>query len=219
MHARVDRIHNSILIQTQTRLLRPLRLNRLQFRAHLPLLLRRHHQIIQRLQIRVRRPQDKSMISTIDRRSNQRRRLTIRSRDSQQIHAHDIRLRADRDEPVDVLADRHEDFAGHVPAFLGAGGLVLDVDAGGALFDEELGEFHDGCETAVAGVGVGDEGTHVIDIRNIGSLLFRRSQAFFALFAVVEELRHEEMLDFVWDSVHGVVGEIGRRLVGTARSG
>jgi hypothetical protein len=70
---------------------------------------------------------------------------------------HNIGLRADGHQAVDVLRNGHQHLAGHVAALLGAGRLVLDVDAGGALLDEELGQLHDGRQAAVASVGIGDD--------------------------------------------------------------
>ena len=106
-----------------------------------------------------------------------------------------------------MLADGDEDLAGHVAALLGAGGLVLDVDAGGALLDEELGELHDGGEPAVARVGVGDDGPQVVDVGEGAALGPRRAEALLALLAVVEELRHEQVADFVGDGgLHPPVG-------------
>ena len=99
-----------------------------------------------------------------------------------------------------MLLDGDEDLAGHVAALLGAGGLVLDVDAGGALLDEELGELHDGGEAAVAGVGVGDDGAEVVDVGHGGAGLLRGGrEALLALLAVVEELGHEEVAYLVGD--------------------
>lgn len=113
---------------------------------------------------------------------------------------HNVGLGADGDEAANVLADGDEDLAGHVAALLGAGGLVLDVDAGGALLDEELGELHDGGEAAVARVGVGDDGPQVVNVGDGAALGLGRREALLALLAVVEELRHEEVADLVGDS-------------------
>jgi hypothetical protein len=104
-----------------------------------------------------------------------------------------------------VLADRHQHLAGHVAALFGAGRLVLNVDAGGALFDKELGQLHDGRQPAVARVGVGHERAQVVDVGQRGALRGRRREALLPLLAVVEELRHEEVADLVGD--RGLGGE------------
>lgn len=98
-------------------------------------------------------------------------------------------------------------------ALLGAGRLVLDVDAGGALFDKELGELHDGRQAAVARVGVGDDGPQVIDGVG-GAAGQRRGEALLALLAVVEELGHEEVADLVGDRGLGKGGKGGARKSG-----
>lgn len=77
---------------------------------------------------------------------------------TQTKRTHHVGLGPDGHQAADVLADGHQHLARHVAALLGAGRLVLDVDAGGALFDKELGELHDGRQPAVARVGVGDDG-------------------------------------------------------------
>lgn len=106
------------------------------------------------------------------------------------MYTHDVGLSADRNKTVYVLTDWHEDFAGHVSAFLGAGGLILDVDAGSTLLDEELGELHYCRETAMAGICVGDDGPQVVHVGDLSSLRPRRCEALFPLLAVVEELCH-----------------------------
>jgi len=98
-----------------------------------------------------------------------------------------------------VLLDGDEHLAGHVAALLGARGLVLNVDAGGALLDEELGELHDSGETAVASVGIGNDGAEVVDIGQLSALLLGDRHALLALLAVVEELSHEKVADLVGD--------------------
>jgi hypothetical protein len=130
-----------------------------------------------------------------------------------------------------VLRDGHQHLAGHVAALLGAGRLVLDVDAGGALLDEELGQLHDGSQAAVASVGIGDDGAQVVDVGELRALGLGRRQTLLALLAVVEELGHEQVADLVGDGglvlldatacsnvalrTHvGVVGKIRARLVG-----
>lgn len=103
-------------------------------------------------------------------------------------------------------------------ALLRARHLILNVDTGSALLDEHLGELHDGGETSVTGVGVGDDRTKVVDVGRLGAFLRRETRTLLTLLAVVEELSHEEMLDLVGDGVGGVVGEVGSRFV-ARRSG
>ena len=52
----------------------------------------------------------------------------------------------------------------------------------------------------MSGIGICDDGTEVIDVGEFGTVSSGGcGNSFFALFAVVEELSLEEVLDFVWD--------------------
>lgn len=104
------------------------------------------------------------MIAGVDRGRDQRGGFGVGAGDGEEVRAHYVSLGADGDEAVDVLRDGHEDLAGHVAALLRAGGLVLNVDPRRSLLDEELGELHYGGEAAMARIGVGDDGTEVVDV-------------------------------------------------------
>jgi hypothetical protein len=113
---------------------------------------------------------------------------------------HDISLGTDGNQAVDVLADGHKNLSGHVAALLGARSLVLNVNTSGALFDEQLCELHDGSQTSVTGISVGDNGSEEISVGNLRPLFPGCGEALLALLPVVEELCHKEMLDLVRDS-------------------
>lgn len=113
---------------------------------------------------------------------------------------HNIRLRPDRDETVDVLADGHKHLARHVAALLGSRSLILNVDASSALLDEQLCELHHGCQATVACIGVCYNRAQVVDVQAAGALCLGRRQALLALLAIVEKLRHEEVSNLVGDS-------------------
>jgi len=104
-----------------------------------------------------------------------------------------------------VLLDGDKNLAGHMSALLGSWSLVLDVDTCSTLLNEELGELHGGCETAMASVSVGNDGSQVINDGSRGEFCVRETSASFALFPVVEELSSEQVLDFIWDGVIGVI--------------
>ncbi|KUI62650.1 hypothetical protein VP1G_11414 [Cytospora mali] len=112
---------------------------------------------------------------------------------------HDVRLCPDSNQAVDVLTDGHEHLAGHVSALLGPGRLVLDVDAGSTLLDEQLGQLHDGRQATVASVTIGDDGAEVVDVGQARPLGLRCRQTLVPLLPVVEELRHEEVGYLVGD--------------------
>ena len=98
-----------------------------------------------------------------------------------------------------MLTDWHEDLAGHVAALLRAGSLIFNVNSGGTLLDEQLRELHDGRKAAVAGIGIGNDGTQKVCVGELASFGFRGTEAFFSLFPVVEKLCHPQMLNLVRD--------------------
>jgi hypothetical protein len=99
-----------------------------------------------------------------------------------------------------MLADWDQHFASHVSALLCPRSLVLNMDTSCSLLDEQFRKLHHCGETAVAGICVCDDGAEVVDVCELGACGFGFcGYAFFALFAVVEKLSHEEMGDFVWD--------------------
>ena len=75
---------------------------------------------------------------------------------------HDISLCANGHQPVDMLADGHQDFAGHVAALLRARRLVLNVNSRGSSLDEQSRQLHDGRQTAVTGVCIRNNGPEVV---------------------------------------------------------
>lgn len=128
--------------------------------------------------------------------------LGVGTGDGQEVRAHDIGLCANGNQTVDVLADGNEDLAGHVAALLGAGGLIFDVDTGSTTLNEQLGQLHHSGQTAVSGVGISNDGSQVVDVGNVSSLACRGSNALLALFAVMEELCHEQLVHL---ARHGVL--------------
>jgi hypothetical protein len=83
--------------------------------------------------------------------------------------------------------------------------LVLNVDSSSTLLNEELGELHDGGESSVSGVGIGDVGAEVVDVGGGSTLGGGEVGASLTLLSVVEELGHEEVLDLEGNGVVGVV--------------
>ena len=88
-----------------------------------------------------------------------------------------------------------EYFSGHVSTFLGTVGLVFHVNSRGSAFDKHFSEFHDGGETAVTGVGVGDDGTEKVYVRCLCAFFGGHVHSRGTLFSVVEELCHEQVFD------------------------
>lgn len=103
-----------------------------------------------------------------------------------------------------MLANGNKDLASHVAALLGTSSLVLDVNASSTLFNEELGKLHGSSEAAMARISIGDDGSKVVNVGELCALILGGSHALLALFAIVEELSHEEMADLVGDSSLGM---------------
>ncbi len=147
------------------------------------------------------------MVARVDVARDERGCLRIRARNGETIDPHNVKLEPDGDEPVDVLLDRDENFAGHVATFFGAGRLILNVDPCSAFLHEKLGKFHRGSKTAVPGVGVCDDRAEIVNCGGRGELRITQMGALLALLAVVEKLSGEEMLDLIRHSVVGVILE------------
>lgn len=97
--------------------------------------------------------------------------------------------------------------------FLGARSLIFDMDTGGTPLDEELCQLHDGRQTTMAGVGISNDGSQVVDIGNIVALFLGGCDALLTLFSIVEELGHEQLVDLVGN---GILID-GVRLVGCSK--
>lgn len=193
----LDGVDDGLVEALEVGLLQPVVLNGLELVARLAGQLGGDHEVVEGLEAGVRGAEDEGVVAGVDVCAEEGGGLGVGAGDGDEVGAHDVGLGADGDEAVDVLLNGDKDLAGHVSALLGARGLILNVDAGGALLDEELGELHDGRETAVARVGVGDDGSQVVDVGELGASLFGDAQAFLALFPVVKELGHEQVGDLV----------------------
>ncbi len=96
-----------------------------------------------------------------------------------------------------MFGDGHQHFTSHVPALLRSGSLVLDVNSGSTLLDEHFRELHNRSQASVTGVGISNDGTEVVDNRSFGELSISQVGASFVLFAIMEELGHEQLLNLV----------------------
>lgn len=83
--------------------------------------------------------------------------------------------------------------------------LVLNVNTGSTLLDEHLGQLHDGGQSSVSSIGISNERSQVINVGSLGSLFGSEVGTVFSLLSVVEELGHEEVLDFEGNSVGRVI--------------
>ena len=147
------------------------------------------------------------MVARVDVARDERCSLGISPRDDKAFDTHNVELKSDRDEPVDVLLDGDEHFACHVAALFRAWCLVLDVDTRSTLFHEKLCEFHRCSNSTMASISICYDGTEIIDNGSRCELCVVHTGAFFALLAVVEELSSEKVLNLIWYSVIGVILE------------
>lgn len=100
-----------------------------------------------------------------------------------------------------MLADGDQDLSSHVTALLGSWGLVFNMDTSSSLLDEKLGKLHNGSQTAMSSISIGNDWSEVVNVLQLAAGLSRSGgDSFFALLSVVEELCHEEMLNLVWNS-------------------
>ncbi|GER43123.1 vacuolar protein sorting 26A [Striga asiatica] len=207
-------LHHALRKSLQPRRRHPPVLHRLQLRPAFP---RRHRLLHHRRQrpAPVRSPQYKLVVPSVDVSLDEIGRHRVRPCHEHRLDPHHIELQPGGHEAVRVLSGGDEHFSGHVAALLGGGGLVLDVDAGGAALNEELAELDGGGGAAEAGVSVGDDGAEVVGgWAGAGAVGAGEGHSGLALLAVVVELGEEEVLDFVGNGVVWVIGEIWAGLVG-----
>jgi hypothetical protein len=114
-------------------------------------------------------------------------------------------LKANSDKAVYVFLNGDENLASHVAAFLGPRCLVFYVDTSGSLLNEEFGKLHSGSETTVAGIGVSNYGSHIINDGSRGKFRIGEVGASFSLLPIVEKLGNEQVLNLVRDGIVGVV--------------
>mmetsp|Transcript_35334 Transcript_35334/g.80253 ORF Transcript_35334/g.80253 Transcript_35334/m.80253 type:complete len:443 (-) Transcript_35334:520-1848(-) len=183
--------------------------------AVLPFLVRAlADRLVQRLDALLRGALDVGVVNGVDVGVDHRGSLGVRASNKDQARVEDVRLQPACDEALDVLPRGDEDLAAHVAALLGARLLVLDVDASRTRLDEHLRQLHDSGESAMAGVGIGDDGVEEVHHRGRGPLLGRPAAALLVLLPVVELLRPEELVHLVRHRVVRVVGHVRPWLVG-----
>ena len=117
------------------------------------------------------------------------------------VLTHDVCLGPDGHQTVDVLADGHQDFTGHMTTLLRTRRLVLNMDCSCSLFHKKFGQLHNRREASMTGICICDYWSQEVGVGDAAAVCSGRCDAFFTLLAVVEKLGHEEMLDLVGDSV------------------
>lgn len=117
------------------------------------------------------------------------------------LHTHNIRLRTDSHQTVDVFADRHKHLSGHVAALLGTRSLVFNVNTSSTTLNKQLGQLHHGRQATMSGIGIRNDGAEVVNICHLATLLLGSGDAFLALFPVMEQLSQEQLVDLVGDGI------------------
>lgn len=94
------------------------------------------------------------MVSGVNCGCDESGRFRVCSGNSQKVSSHNICLRSNGYQAVDVLADGHQHFASHVTTFLGSWRLVFDVYTRCTFLNEELCQLEDCCETSVSSISI-----------------------------------------------------------------
>jgi hypothetical protein len=110
---------------------------------------------------------------------------------------HDVSLRSNCNEAVDMFLNGNKDLSGHMTTLLCARGLVFNVDSCRTLLNEQLGKLHDRGETTMPSIRVGNNGAEIVNVEKVCALLLGDAETLLSLLSVVEELGHEEMGDLV----------------------
>lgn len=200
--AGVDGVDDGFVEELEAGLGGPFVLDGLQLGTVLASLLGGNHQVVEILDGGVCGAHDEGVVAVIDGGGEEGGGLGVGTGDGEEVGAHDIGLGADGNQTVDVLADGNEDLAGHVATLLCAGGLIFDVNTGSTTLNEELGQLHDGGQTTVTSVGIGDNGAQVVNVGDGSTLGCGGSNTLLTLFPVVEELCQEQLVNLAG---HGVL--------------
>ena len=201
VHPGRDGINDGGVEELQTSLSCPRVLDGLEFGTVLACCFGGDHEVVQRLERRIRGAEDVGVVAGIDGSGDESGSFGICSCDGEEIGAHDICLSTDGNQTVDVLRDGDQNLSSHVSALLGSGSLILNVNTSSSLLNEELGELHDRCQASMSSISICDDGSEVVDILELASVCFRFcGDSLLALLSIVEELGHEEMADLVWYS-------------------
>lgn len=166
---------------------------------------RLHHHGVQGTELRVRGAENEGVVAVVDVGGDEGGGFRVGTGNDKVLDAHDVVLQTNGDETVDVLRDGNQDLASHMAALLGSRCLVLDVNTSSTLLDEHLGELHDSRKATMASIGISDDGTEVVDNGGGSELGIGHSGTTFALFSVVEQLGHEQVLDLVGDGVRRII--------------
>lgn len=90
-------------------------------------------------------------------------------------------------------------------AFLRSRLLVFEVDTGSTRLNEKFRQFHDGTQSTMSRITVGDDRRQVVH-HGTGVLPFQQiCTAFLMLSSIMMQLGTNELIDLVGDGIHWVV--------------
>lgn len=153
------------------------------------------------------------MIPLVNVGGDKRRSLRVGAGHDKVLHTHDVVLKTDSNQTVDMFGDGHEYFSGHVPALLRTGRLILNVNTSSTLLDEHFRQLHNGCKTTMARVSISHNGPHVVHVGRLSTLLGGHTATGILLLAIMEKLCHKQVLNLIGHRVRWVVSQVGTRLV------
>ena len=94
--------------------------------------------------------EDELVVARVNGAADQLSAFRVRTGNDQVLGSHQVPLEAGGHQAVDVFAHGDKDLAGQVTALLATVELVLEVDSGGTVLGEELGQLQDGGQSTVS---------------------------------------------------------------------
>src|SRR5271156_1971786 len=107
-----------------------------------------------------------------------------------------------------MLADRNEDFASQMTAFLSTMELVLEVNSSSSILGKQLCKLQDCRQPSVTGITISYDRPHVINIRSSLPFVDGHLSASIEMLPVMHLLSLEQPLDLVWYRVIRVVSKV-----------
>mmetsp|Transcript_21902 Transcript_21902/g.60986 ORF Transcript_21902/g.60986 Transcript_21902/m.60986 type:complete len:225 (-) Transcript_21902:421-1095(-) len=157
---------------------------------------------------------DERMVTLVHVGVQQRRCFRIRPCHDDQRSTHDIGRETCRDQSIDVFLCADEHFASHMAALFGARLLIFEMHTRGAGLYEHLREFHDGAQSTMASVAVGNNWSQILDLGSGALIAKQLATALLVLTSIMEELGADQLIHLVWDRVGWIIRKVRPWFVG-----